>query len=108
MRLGIAVFAIVCLLVAGCGGGSQLVGKWQDTMTGKVVMEFKSDGQVTMSMAGLFLQSLPYKVRGNRLTTGPGQGLDAYQQAETDTFTISGDTLTLGTGARASVWKRTK
>ncbi len=108
LRLTIAVIVIACVLLAGCGGGNRLVGKWQDQATGQMLMEFKSDGQVTLTVAGRPLGSLPYKVEGENLITGPGKALGVDTPEKTQVFSLSGDTLTIGQGPGAMTLERAK
>ena len=102
MRLSIAVVVIACLLIAGCGGGNKLVGKWQETKSGLMTMEFTQDGKLTVSGLGISVPAVDYKVDGNKLTISEGSG------TRTEVFSVSGDILTLGEGPNAVTFKQVK
>ncbi len=104
MRLTIACVVVVLiagLVLAGCGGGNKLVGKWQGT---GITFEFAADGKMTAGVMGMSASGT-YKVEGNKLTmSGLVPGMPEVPQ----TFTVSGDTLTIGEGAKPMVLTRMK
>jgi hypothetical protein len=111
MRLAVSVMLMVCIVLAGCGrGGNPLIGKWQDEK-GVLTFEFKSDGQMTMTMSVPGIPqpptrpSVPYKVQGDKLTIG---GESSKMPEMTQRFAVSGDTLTLGAGDHVVELKRAK
>ncbi len=102
MKLGIAIIVVVCLLVAGCGGGNKLVGKWQDQKSGMMTMEFTAEGKMTASAFGVTSPAVAYKVEGSKITFGEGAG------ARTTSFTLAKDVLTIGEGTGTATLIRVK
>jgi hypothetical protein len=82
----ISTVLLLVLLVTACGGGSSIVGKWQDP--DGVNIEFTSDGKLILSFMGESLEGT-YSVSGNKVS------VNLMGETSESEFKVSGDTLTL-------------
>jgi len=99
-KMLIAVLLTCAILLLTACGGSSIVGKWTDETTKVASMEFKSDGNLVVSLLGQ-TQTVQYKVEGDKVTTF-SNGV-----SRTSTFKIEGNKLTITTqNNKTQVWIR--
>jgi hypothetical protein len=106
MRVRVSLAVLVCLFwLWGCGGGSKLVGTWQAT-NGSVTFEFRSGNKVDVTVPGGSPETGTYKAENGTLAIAS----DVWSSPEGDwmSYTIAGDTLTMGEGPSALTLTRVK
>ena len=89
-RIAVVVLVTCAVFLLTACGGSPIVGKWKEETTGLATMEFKSDGDLVVSVLGQ-TETVQYRVDGDKIIV-TNDGTD-----RTSTFKIEGGKLTITT-----------
>lgn len=103
MRLVIALALVACILIAGCGGGNKLVGKWQGP--DGTTLDFRSSGKVDITLPGSAADTGTYKTENGKLAIS-----SEVWNAPEDwmSYSVSGETMTYGEPPNAVTYTRVK
>ncbi len=105
-RIILIVFTLILSLVlVSCGSQDPLLGTWKEPMTG-ITMKFEDDGTLTISKDGVSFSMTYEKQDPNLLAISAST--DGAFPAQTITYAVSNDTLTLTVDRTDTVFERIK
>ncbi len=103
----ILVTAFVLLSLSGCGGGDNIVGKWQSDTSENETLEFFRDGTMTLTSYGVAV-TRNYSFPDNDHVKVEMNGLLGVLGSSVYEYLVKGNTLTLSGGGLEMTYSKVR